>query len=80
MNITLFVTKRCTACDRVRTTVERISGERKDVELHVEDIKEARPQGIVIVPALFIEDELYSYGDIDENKFLESIEMDLSKT
>jgi len=73
MNITLFVTKRCAACDRVRTAVENMLNKKDGIKLHVEDIRKAHSKGIVIVPALFIEDELYAYGDIDEGKFLERL-------
>lgn len=75
MNITLFVTKRCNSCDRARSMLEKIATERKNIKLFVEDIKEAQSKGIVIVPAIFIEDELYAYGDIDEEKFLERLQI-----
>jgi hypothetical protein len=48
-------------------------GNRKDINITIEDLQEIRPEGIVIVPALFIDDELYSYGEIDEEKFLERV-------
>ena len=73
MNITLFVTKRCAACDRVKAVLEKLTTEREDIMLYIEDIRKIRSKGIVIVPALFIEDELYAYGDIDEGKFLERL-------
>ena len=73
MNITLFITNRCTSCDRVREVVEQILIKRDDIKLHIEDIRKARSKGIVIVPALFIEDELFAYGDIDEGKFVERL-------
>ena len=73
MNITLFVTNRCSSCDRVRTAVEKMLIKREDIKLHIEDIRKARSKGIIIVPALFIEDELYAYGDIDEEKFLDRL-------
>jgi predicted thioredoxin/glutaredoxin len=73
MNITLFVTNRCASCDRVRSIVEKMLNKRDNIKLHIEDIRKARSKGIVIVPALFIEDELYAYGDIDEGKFLERL-------
>ena len=68
MNITLFVTKRCSACDRVKAALAKLTTEREDVKLYIEDIRNVQSKGIVIVPALFIEDELYAYGDIDEEK------------
>ena len=73
MNITLFVTKNCPACKRAKSQVELLLGNRKDINISVEDLHETRPEGIVIVPALFIDDELYSYGEIDEEKFLERV-------
>lgn len=73
MNITLFVTNRCAACDRVRAAVENMLNKRDGIKLHIEDIRKARTKGIIIAPALFIEDELYAYGDIDERKFLDRL-------
>jgi len=73
MNITLFVTERCSACDRVKSILEKLTTEREDIMIYIEDIRKVRSKGIVIVPALFIEDELYAYGDIDEEKFLERL-------
>ena len=75
MNITLFVTKNCPACKRVRSQIELLLGNRKDINITIEDLQQTRPEGIVIVPALFIDDELYSYGEIDEVKFMERIEV-----
>ena len=73
MNITLFVTKNCPACKRVKSQVEWLLGNRNDINLSIEDLQEIRPDGIMIVPALFIEDELYAYGEIDEVKFMERV-------
>jgi len=73
MNITLFVTKNCPACKRVKSQIELLLGNRKDINITIEDLQQTRPEGIVIVPALFIDDELYSYGEIDEVKFMERV-------
>ncbi len=73
MNITLFVTKNCPACKRVKAQIELLLGNRKDINITIEDFQETRPEGIVIAPALFINEELYSYGEIDELKFMERI-------
>lgn len=75
MNITLFVTKKCNSCDRAISMLEKVATGRKNIRLYVEDIKEAHSKGIVIAPAIFIEDELYAYGDIDEDKFLERLQI-----
>jgi hypothetical protein len=55
--------------------LEKVATGRKNIRLYVEDIKEAQSKGIVIAPAIFIEDELYAYGDIDEDKFLERLQI-----
>ena len=73
MNITLLVTKNCPACKRVKSQVELLLENRKDINITIEDPQETRPEGIVIVPALFINHELYSYGEIDEEKFMERV-------
>ena len=70
MNITLFVTKNCPACKRVKSQIELLLGNRKDINITIEDLQQTRPEGIVIAPALFIDDELYSYGEIEEVKFM----------
>jgi len=75
MNITLFVRKNCSTCKSVKSQVEWLLGNRNDINLTVEDLEESRPEGIIIVPALFIEDELYSYGEIDEKKLLDQLHL-----
>jgi len=75
MNITLFVTKNCTACKRVKSQIELLLGNRKDITIVVENLQQNRPEGIVIAPALFIDDELYSYGEIDEKKLLNHLHL-----
>lgn len=52
--------------------------QKKGIKLYVEDIGGASSKGIVIVPALFIEDKLYAYGDIDEDKFLDRLQLHFS--
>ena len=75
MDITLFVTDNCSSCQRVESQLKKILKNKNDINLLVENIKVVQSRGIVIAPALFIDEELYSYGDIDENKFLKWIEM-----
>jgi glutaredoxin len=75
MNITLFVTNNCSTCKRVKSQVEWLLGNRNDINITIKDLQKTRPEGIVIVPALFIDDELYSYGEIDEEKFLEYLQI-----
>ncbi|MGB5847444.1 MAG: thioredoxin family protein [Ignavibacteriaceae bacterium] len=75
MNITLFITDNCLSCQRVENQIKELLRNRKEINLLVEDIKKVSSKGIIIAPALFINDELYSYGDLDEEKFLERLEL-----
>ncbi len=75
MNITLFITDNCLSCRRVENQLKKLLRNWKEINLLVEDIKKVNSNGIVIAPALFIDDELYSYGDLDEEKFIERLKI-----
>ncbi len=75
MNITLFITDDCLSCRRVKNQLKELLRNRKEIIFLVEDIKQVNSNGVIIVPALFIDDELYSYGDLDEDKFIERLEL-----
>ena len=75
MNITLFITDNCLSCQRVENQIKKLLRDRKEINLLIEDIKKVNSNGIIIVPAVFVNDELYSYGDLDEDKFLERLEL-----
>ena len=75
MNITLFITDNCPSCQRVENQIKELLRNRKEINFLVEDIKQVNSNGVIIVPALFVDDVLYSYGDFDEEKFLERLEL-----
>lgn len=75
MNITLFITDNCLSCQRVENQIKELLRNRKEINLLVEDIKKVNSNGIIIAPAVFVDDKLYSYGDLDEEKFLERLEL-----
>ncbi len=75
MNITLFITDNCLSCQRVENQIKKLLKNRKEINLLVEDIKKVNSNGIIFAPAVFVNDELYSYGDLDEEKFLERLEL-----
>jgi predicted thioredoxin/glutaredoxin len=75
MNITLFITDNCLSCQRVENQIKKLLRNRKEINLLVEDIKKVNSNGIIIAPAVFVDDKLYSYGDLDEEKFLERLEL-----
>jgi len=75
MTLTLFITDKCQACARVQKQVSEIINKRDDLNLQVENIKDYPKNNLLIVPALYIEDELYAYGDINENRLLKRIKI-----
>jgi hypothetical protein len=80
MNLTLFVTSNCTSCREVESQLEKLLKNRDDVHLLIEDIREVSSAGMIIVPALFIGEELFSYGDLNEEKLLARIDLLESKS
>jgi predicted thioredoxin/glutaredoxin len=75
MNITLFITANCVSCQRVENQLKELLRNRKEINFLVEDIKKVNSNGIIIAPAVFVNDKLYSYGELDEEKFLERLEL-----
>jgi predicted thioredoxin/glutaredoxin len=75
MNITLFITDNCLSCQRVENQLKKLLKNKNDIIFLIEDIKKVNSNGIIVAPALFIDDELYSYGDLDEEKFVERLNM-----
>ena len=75
MNITLFITDNCLSCQRVENQIKELLRNREEINLLIEDIKKVNSNGIIIAPAVFVDDKLYSYGDLDEEKFLERLEL-----
>jgi len=75
MNITLFITEDCSTCLSVQKKLMRLLKDRNDVNLLIEDIKSVRSNGIVVAPAIFIGDELFSYGEFEKEKLLKLLVM-----
>lgn len=75
MDITLFVTDNCSSCQRVESQLKKLLKDRKDVNLHIDDIKTVASRGIIVAPAVFIDKDLYSYGDLDEHKFIRQLNL-----
>ncbi len=70
MNLTLITTNNCSTCKRVEVQLLQFAALHKEINLVIADINEFKRRGVAIVPALLIEDELFAYGDIDEEKLL----------
>ena len=70
MNFTLFITANCSACKKVENNLKAISKSNSNIILQIESIEKENPKNIIIVPALFIEDKLFSYGEVNYCKLL----------
>ncbi len=66
MNLTLITTQNCSICYRVENFLKKFVFNNNSVTLTIIDSQYYNKKGIVIVPALLIDDELFSYGDVDE--------------
>jgi len=73
MKLTLFVTDNCNACERTKKQVAEVIKDFKEVSLIIENITNTNVRNIIIVPALYVDEELYSYGDINNEKLLNLI-------
>ncbi|MBK6913331.1 MAG: thioredoxin family protein [Ignavibacteriales bacterium] len=73
MTLTLFVTENCTSCEKVEKKIRNIANQNSNISYHVDHINRVKQKGIFIAPALFIQDELYAYGDFDSGKLLKRI-------
>lgn len=80
MILTLFIADECQACARVQKQVTDITKKSNNLSLQIENIKDCPNNNILIVPALYIEDELYAYGDINEKRFLKRIKSKETET
>lgn len=69
MDITLIVKDKCAACARVERVLRKLLAGRKDIILNVINIKDTTTLKAQICPAVFINQELYTYGDIEADKF-----------
>lgn len=68
MKITLLISQNCPACDRARSALSKMRLNGKKLTVSVTDIADAAVNVVPIVPALFINDKLFSYGDVDTEK------------
>lgn len=69
MTLHLFIAKHCCTCSRVRDDLEKLTENNKNIHVIISDIAKVQNPRVAIVPALFVDDELYAYGEFDLNKF-----------
>lgn len=68
MELTLLVNNNCGACSRAEKDLRNFVLNRTDIKLSVININSYQKKSLFIAPALLVEDELFSYGDINFDK------------
>lgn len=68
MNLTLIISDNCEACDRAKKVLEKFRKNYSQITTETVHINYYDKKRISITPALLIDQELFSYGDIDEAK------------
>ena len=62
----VYVNDNCKVCKRVIKILKEFSNSEPNIQLKIINIKDTDKR-VSIVPALFFNDKLYSYGDINMN-------------
>ncbi|MFZ1518728.1 MAG: hypothetical protein WAU11_08130 [Ignavibacteriaceae bacterium] len=70
MDLTLIVKDNCNTCARVERALHTLVSEKKEILLSVINIKDLSIPKTQICPALYVNQELYSYGDFNEDKLI----------
>jgi alkyl hydroperoxide reductase subunit AhpF len=73
MKLSLVITQNCSTCLRAEKAVRDIKINHTEISFNIVNVNDYKGKAIMIVPALLIDDELFSYGDIDEVKLLSRI-------
>lgn len=70
MNITLLISNHCPTCKKAIEQLYNLKSEYPQITTKTLDVKLFGDKRIVITPAWIINNELYSYGEIDKEKFI----------
>lgn len=73
MILTLIISDNCNACERAKKVLEKISNSYPHITTKVIHIDYYKGKNISITPALLINQHLFCYGDIDEDKLIKKI-------
>ncbi len=67
INIQVYVASHCPACKKVVSTLQSFSENNSRTTVTIINITNT-DSPVSIVPAVFIDDELYCYGEVDKEK------------
>lgn len=79
MDLTLIIKDNCGACRRVEAVLKELSKKRSEILLSVINIKDINNFSTQIVPSLYINQKLYSYGDINEQRLVVYLNAQIKK-
>jgi len=79
MDLTLIIKDNCNACKRVARALKELSKKRKEVLLSVINIRDMNDPKTQIVPSLYVNQKLYSYGDINEARLINYLNKEIKK-
>lgn len=68
----IYVADNCKACTKAVTSAKAIIDNLPNVTLKIKNIREAK-RGVTIVPAVFFNQTLFCYGELDEVKLIKLI-------
>lgn len=70
--LVIYTAENCSTCQRVVKSAKELISNSPNVELTIKNIKDTNKK-LTIVPAVFINQNLFCYGDIDKQKLTELI-------
>lgn len=73
MVIKLIISQHCNSCARAVKKLKEIAEGHPEISTEIMNIGSFADKRIFITPALIVDGELFSYGDIDEYKLLSKI-------
>jgi glutaredoxin len=67
MKINLYIANNCPSCERVEKKINSFNSQ-KQISIAVTNIEDIVDFPVPIVPALYIDGNLFAYGDFDINR------------
>ena len=69
----IYVSENCTTCTKVVASAKEMTSSLNNVKVEVKKLTDLNGK-IVISPAVFLNNELFCYGEIDQQNLLKKVE------
>ena len=73
MKITLLISENCPACKRALAALSSLNMNGSKLSFGITNIADSNINVVPIVPALFVNDKLFCYGDVNTERLTEYI-------